>query len=321
MTTLQYTSDLMNDVLFRAGEPTDGSSDFNTQALEYLNRAYRALWSGGGELDKNINEPWLWLRKDPPGTLILNPIVDTGSVTVTNNSTTITFSSPPSASMANRFFKVDTHPDVFRISAHTASSATATLDTVYTGASGSGLTFRVFQLEYTLANDVLQIVSPMRAYANNQFDIDGTDLKNMDHEYPLNIAETGCPSQFAQVTDTKVRFNKAGGATATELIRVEYDYTYKPADLANTANEEPVVPLKYRQVLADYALFMLWTIKNDSRAEALGLQAKAGLQAMVNDNRGRLTEISFSYGKIIPRPGNKTRLQKVLRTTSGIIIG
>src|SRR5258708_12240753 len=80
---LKFTSEIVDDVLFRCGEPTDGTSDFDVTALNYVNRAYRAIWVGGGELVKDMNEPWLWLKKDPPGVLVLNPVIKPASFTLT----------------------------------------------------------------------------------------------------------------------------------------------------------------------------------------------------------------------------------------------
>ena len=34
----QYTTDLVNDALRRASEPIDGSSEFQAEALDYLNK-------------------------------------------------------------------------------------------------------------------------------------------------------------------------------------------------------------------------------------------------------------------------------------------
>src|SRR5258708_16843364 len=41
---LKFTSEIVDDVLFRCGEPTDGTSDFDVTALNYVKRAYRAIW-------------------------------------------------------------------------------------------------------------------------------------------------------------------------------------------------------------------------------------------------------------------------------------
>jgi hypothetical protein len=321
MANLRYSADLLDDILFRAGEPTDGTSDFNAQALIDLNRAYRAVWMGGGEFVKEMNEPWLWLKKSTPGILTLQPYDEVGTISVTNNSTSATLSATRSTDLDGWFLKITGHPDVFRISAHTAGSAALTLDGVYTGATASAASFRLFKLEYDLAADLLRLIAPMRCYSENVSQIDGIDLVALDRDYPILYADAGTPDKFALVTDTKVRFNKYGGTTSTDLRRVEYDYHYRPDDLTDSGAEEPVVPREHRQVLADCALFYLLTTKSDVKAEGIGAQAKAGLMAMAADNRKKLSQLGEGMGRIYPRLDYTRRNSRVLRTAGGLIIG
>lgn len=321
MTTLTTSADILDWCLFQAGEPTDGTSDFHSHAIACLNRAYRDIWMGGGALVKDMNEPWLWLKKDPPGVLTLNPVIDTGTVNVTNNSTSITFSSGPAPSVAGRFFKVDGHPDIFRVSAHTAGATAATLDSVYTGATNTAANYKVMQLEYTLASDLLRVMAPMRVYKDNKEEIDGVDLTSLERDYPLSLVESGTPDVFAMVTETKVRFNRYGGVSSTELIRVEYDYLQKPATELADNSTEPLIPLEHRQVLADVTLFYLFTAKSDQRAGDIGLMAKSGLGAMQNDNRARMVQFSRMFASINPRPSHTGANTRWLRTSSGLLLG
>lgn len=325
---LKFTSEIVDDVLFRAGEPTDGTSDFDSAALDYVNRAYRAIWVGGGEFVEGMNEPWLWLKKDPPGTLRLSPAYTTGSVTVTANSTSITFSAAPADSQAGRFFKVDTFADVFRIVSHTGGAAGATLDAAYTGPSGSGLAFRSMPLEYNLASDVLRLVSPMRIYADNLNEIEGCDLGALERDFPLSRLSIGAPDRFAMVTEasatgglSKIRVNRLLSLDSTVFARVEYDYLQKPADLTNNPTEEPLVPLEFRQVLADCALYMMYSAKSDARADSVGARARAGLRAMLTYNRTKVAQTGRSTGRIITRPLSNSRFDRALRSTSGFILG
>lgn len=326
MANFQFTADLIADVLFRAGEPTDGTSDFNTQALQYLNRAYRSICSGGSEIDPSVREDWWWLRKNPPGVLILNPRITTGTVSATNNSATITFSSAPASSVAGYFFRVSGDSDMFRVSTHTGGQTGATLDSVYTGITGSGLTYVLMQLEYNLAADVIRVIAPMRiqrttAGSLSSYKVHGIDLNQLEERYPLAIVEPGVPDLFAHVGETKVRFNRSGGLSSTELIRVEYDYLYRPAVLTSPGTaEEPVLPWDRRHILADVAVAYLLTDKNDNRAsDALEL-ARRGLVAMARDNQHRVADQSDHTAKIHPRcPGNVRR--GPLRTSSGLIVG
>ena len=241
MANLNTSADVLNYILFNGGEPIDGTSDYATAVIEYLNRAYLDMCNGGGSFDPEVNEDWWWLKKDPPGVIILAPSIELGSVSVTNNSASITFSSAPPISVAGYFFKVSTHPDVFRVSAHTAASATATLDSVYTGATSATATFKLFKTEYTLAADVLRITAPMRIYSNSMAEVDGVELSALERDHPISFVESGTPNQFAMVTESKVRFNRYGEVNdTTKFIRVEYDYVQLPTDLTNSGSETPL---------------------------------------------------------------------------------
>ena len=323
MANLQYASDLLDDALFRAGEKIDGTSDFEAAALRYLNRSYSGIWMGGRELVPDVQEEWHWLRKYPPGVLTLQPSIATGTVLVTNNSTGITFSSAPAVDLDNWFFKVDTHEDVFRISAHTAGAAAATLDSVYTGEDAAAAAYKVFKLEYDLASDVLRVVSPMRAFrAEREYLIDGIDLLALDAGYPLALIESGMPTKFAAVDEDTVRFNRYGGITSTALIRVEYDYLYRPAVLTDAATE-PVVPWQFRSVLSDWVTGWLMLDKADSRAGAMLDAARSGVVAMAQENRHKQQgQAASAFGAIRTRQDQYQRdVRGPLRTSSGLIIG
>jgi hypothetical protein len=319
-----YTSsaDLLDDILFRCGEPTDGTSDFNDAAIRYLNRAYQALWMGATELDPTIpNTLWWWLRAASPGTLTLKPIIETGTVTVTNNSTGITFTDAPAASVAGYHFQVDDHQDIFRISAHTAASASATLDSVYTGTGAAGKGYRLMKLEYTLATDLLSLIAPLRAYQDGRYEIGGMTARELDDRWPLPQVTTGVPKAFAMLAEQTIRFSHAGGADGSEdLIRVDYDYFAAPADLADNSTE-PLVPRQYRRILSDFATGWLLTDKNDDRAQGAFSAARAGLQAMFRENRLRLSTMSREFGRIYTRADRHGKSARVLRTESGHILG
>ncbi len=318
MSNYTTSADLIDAILDDAGELTDGTSDFNSMALRQLNRAYQAICMGGSEIDPQINEDWLWLRKDPPGVLTLKPVIETGTVSVTNNNTAVTFSSAPTDSVAGYFLQTDGGGDIFRISAHTASSTSATLDAVYTQITDASAAYTLFKLEYDLATDVLRLLSPMRVYNTRDY-IDGMTLPALEREWPLRLVATGVPRAFAQLTETKVRFSHGGGTSSTDLIRVEYDYLRRPDDLADDS-AEPVVPRQFRKTLADLALYFLFIAKNDSRADTFGLLAKNGLRAMAHENRKRMA-VMRSNGHIFPRAGDTPASLEILRTNSGLIIG
>ena len=311
MANYQFTSDLIDDVLFRVGEPTDGTSDFEAEALRLINRAYRAVWMGGGEFVEGLNEAWLWLKKDPPGVITLLPSITAGTVAVTNNSTSITFSSAPAASVAGYHFRTDDDDTVYRIASHTGGAAGATLDAPYVFDTNAAATYRLMKLEYTLAADVLRLISPMTVQGSAHDEIEGIDLAALSKNYPLTVIEGGIPDKFAHVTETKIRFNRYGGDESDEFSRVEYDYLQKPADLTNSGSEEPLIPLQHRHILADIAVFYLFTTKGDDRVDIEGAKVRAGLRAMKADNRARQAQIGRGVGQIYQRGQAKPLRQRL----------
>lgn len=300
---LQYTADLIADVLFRAGEPTDGTSQYAATALSYLNRAYLGIAAGGGELVDNIREDWWWLRKSPPGLLFLYPLIQPGmvsvvfgtapaTVTATIASNALTFSAAIGTSIAGWFIRIGTHPDIFRIATHTSGTNTATLDGQWSGLTGT-TSYLTGKLEYDIASDVMRLLSPIRCFQKNTntdpYKIHETDLEKLETDYPLAEASAGVPEVYARVALNKIRFNRFSSVTPDIYFRVEYDYLQRPTLLtAPGTTEEPLVPWEWRRVLSDWATFWLMVDKNDDRAEGVGQAAKSGLQAMANDNQDRL---------------------------------
>lgn len=301
---LQFTADLIADVLFRAGEPADGTSQYAATALSYLNRAYLGISTGGAELLDNVREEWWWLRKSPPGLLYLLPLIQPGAVSVvfgtapatvtaTIGSTAITFSSAiTGATIADWFIRIGTHPDIFRIAAHTLGSASATLDGVWSGTTQTS-PYVTGKLEYPVAADVMRLLSPMRCFQKNTntdpYKIHEADLEKLETDYPLVSVVAGVPEVFARVSASKVRFNRFSSSTPDIYFRVEYDYLQRPTLLTSPGTaEEPLVPWEWRRILSDWALFWILVDKNDDRAEGIGLAAKSGLTAMAKENQDRL---------------------------------
>lgn len=321
MSNYQYTQDLLDDVLGRADEPIDGTSEYATQAKTFLNRALLGLTAGGAELADGAFELWYWLKPTTRGVLTLNPVIETGTVLVTNNSTSITFSSAPTPSVATRYFRVTGHPDVFKISAHTALAAGATLDSVYTGTTDATANYKVFQLEYSLASDVLYLGQEMRAYQSSRKSIKGISEEELDRLWPLHVLGQGVPRNFAMIAEQKVRFSHYGGTSSTDLIRIDYQYAAQPTLMSVwDSSTEPPFPHRHRKVIADWALALLLQAKSDSRsAEAMQL-ARSGFKAMVRENRWRKQQAGDNYGQIITRPESTPLMQEPLRTESGYII-
>ena len=311
MANITTSADIKDLALFNAGEATDGTSDLDAQATIYLNRAYRELYMGGQAFDPEVNELWWWMFAE--GQLVLEGNVTTGTVQVTNNSTTAEFSTTPTptidSDVTGWFFKVDDHEDIFRISS--ISSTTGTLDTVYTGDDDTAASYTLFKLEYDLSASAIKLLGPMETYQGGKYEIHGMALTEMNEQYPLARVTSGVPTWYAQVDEDTVRFNKWGSATDGTIIRVDYDYLTLPTALADDSNE-PLIPLHYRHVLADMVQFYLLGDKEEQRQEFVGLQARNGIRAMAKENRRRWAQTGMP-GHIYPR-GRKNS-QRFIQTT------
>jgi hypothetical protein len=318
MANLTTSADLKAQGLFGAGELTDGTSDLDDQALVYLNRAYREIYMGGQAFLPDVNETWWWMKAE--SSIILEANIITGTVNITNNNTSAVFSSTPSPTIdtdvTGWHLKITDHPDIFKVSS--IATATATLDTVYTGTTDTTANYTLFKLDYDLSSSAIKLIAPMTAYQSSQYQIEGMATSEMDREYPLALITSGVPTKFSHMDENTVRFNKWGSSTAGEIIRLDYDYFALPTALLDDSTA-PLVPLQYRHVLSDMVSYYLLGDKNDSQQEIYGFQAKAGIRSMADENRSRWAQIGKS-GHIYPRQRSTNR--RTLRTQKeGIIIG
>lgn len=296
---LSNTRELKEDVLFRAGESLTGSA-WNTKVIDYLNRVYRTLASGANEFLPEFVDDWWWMKAQ--GTLMLEPIWRTGTISVENGSDQITFTSPPSMDMTNRRLRVVGHPDVFVILSHMPDSPTATLDYPYTGDTNSAAAFEAMRTEYELDEAAQVLSSPMVAF-RNPHRINGITTEKMDELFPLINLSPGVPQAFCLENETTVRFSH-GGDEDGRTMRVEYRYRPNVDDLTDSTASIPLVPPQWMHVLADMALVYVLLDKNDDRSNAAALGARTGLAAMLKENRRRLVKIDHQAGQINPRAGS-----------------
>lgn len=159
MGQFRTTADLKASVLRRCGENTDGTSSFDTQALDYLNQIHYTVITGGSEFNLDVDEPWVWARARNPMILELQPAYSTGSVALTLGSTAGTFSSAPSYSVEGWFLKLDSGPEIYKVASHTAAATAFVIDAAFPQTSVTTQTFRVFKLDYDLVSDYITVDS------------------------------------------------------------------------------------------------------------------------------------------------------------------
>lgn len=307
MANYQYTSDLLTDVLFRAGEPTDAGSDYYDRALVYLNRAYHAVCQGGSELVPGMNEDWGWLTRYESG--ILEPRIET-TVTATTGVTTVTLGAVPTdftgANVSIAGWYVTSTSDIggrYRVLTHTAGSTAATIDLAWIPAAGT-YPVRLEKLAYPLAANVLRLTSPVFIWwGQNRHPSQYLPFELLWSRTPVTARRLDTPAAFSYLDQYTLVFD----AAPTEPQRMDYEYILLPPVLTNTTGEEPLVPLKNRRVLADAALFWVLLDKNDDRAVGTGQLVANQLRGMASENRAALAAATRNYAKHLTDPRFQVR--------------
>lgn len=308
MANLSTYQDLSDDVLRRAGERIDGTSEFEDRIEEYLNRALLRI------LQEGIT--FLWTRKIGG---VFNTVAKfiSGTVSVTKGSDILTFPLPYPTTVLEGFkVRVDSKSPVYRVKTHTSGASIATLDAPYVDANNSAASYVFFQDEYALATDVLFLLTPLRIY-EHPYRINVIDENAMEDLYPLALIVEGAPAAAALIGEQRIRLSHY----PADLKRVEYDYVQVLADLAS-AQTLPM-PKPDRQTLADGALYYLLLDKEDSKTDAAGLDFERDIGLMKSRRISQMTKSSQGFGQIHPRQdgkGAKFR-EGPLRTGSGLIIG
>jgi len=133
------------------------------------------------------------------------------------------------------------------------STTELTLSTVYAGDSGSGLAYKIYQDEYSLASDVEDVLAVRQE--NNPQRLDKKDIEFMDKYYPLRTS-FGYPSIYSIVGYDSTDYIKIAIYPIPNQARNIY-YRYKKRVTEMSAdNSTPIVPLRYRWVLAKGALYI-----------------------------------------------------------------
>jgi len=165
------TQDILNEVLQKSGEPTNGNSPFQTIALTYLNKAHHAIIGGGSFHNINVDEPWVWARHKHPIVLEMQPAFTSGFMTAVQGSNNINFSSAPSnpytgsaSSVEGWHLQASGLSTVYKIAQHSAGSTSAQIDSSFVDVSGTN-NFRCFKIDYPIFPSYLYVDN-----GNDRFD-------------------------------------------------------------------------------------------------------------------------------------------------------
>ena len=227
MAQFRSTADIVDAVLTKTGEVTNGNSpyDSNGDVLSFLNRVHFSLIAGGTipigkDSTIEINETWPWAKARRPLILELQPEITTGDVTLTLASEAGTFSSAPAVSVAGWYLRIAGNEGVYRIASHTAAATAFELDAAWPNSTVTAGTFNCFKLDYDLIPDYIVIDS-----SNNKVQFQeaaGTTL--------TATLTSGSYTPSALATEVQTQLNTTGG---TPVYTVTYSATTRKFTLAS----------------------------------------------------------------------------------------
>lgn len=189
-------------------------------------------------------EDWSWL--EARDVLTTEADITTGSVTATNASTTITFSSAPASSVANYFFQTSDSDDWYKISSHTGGGVNATLETSYAQTGGSGLSYTVRKRDYSLSSSVDRIASVRQSISPVK--LGAVMTRRFDRILPDPTA-TGDPQwYYVWGLDSSQNWQIAFYPIPSSALLIEVRYYKKLSDLSADGDISDV-PVKWHDVL------------------------------------------------------------------------
>lgn len=308
MSLYTTTEDLVQYVEEQSNEASDGTSPFRTTALSLINRAHKAIFAGGVELNDDGEGPTIFnfAKATYPQQLMLLP-KEEGEVAAIQDSTTITFSVAPTLSLEGYHIRIGTDADVYRIVSHTANVDTATLDSAYAGETDT-YEYDAFKLVYNLTGVIMLMgefqTSGQSYNGNDRPEIVVTGKTTLNEKCPLNMAYEGMPYMAAILKldpnsgDVTLQFN----AYPEQRQRISIDYIPVPEDL-DLEGSDPLLPKHHRLLLAELALYYYQVALDDDRA-AIHLQnAKTMYRALVRENASFEEVANGKYGQLLPNQG------------------
>jgi len=277
---VQTFSELYTDLQNRVRVQT-GVTATETQAKRYINVALQDM-----HLGFDYKFPWA----ERSAKLLLQAQYSTGTVTVTRGSTSLTGAST-AWNTANAFsvnnmrvngkIRIAGSIEPYTISA-VGGDTSATLSSKFTGSDVSTETYVYYEDEYDLAADFLRPVDAQRFAEDANIEL--LSRTEFRRRYPSNSV-TGIPSA-ACIID----YAPSGNTTSIRRVRINppsstarsITYAYITSYLATSsagaaqaqlsaADDEPIIPLRYRHALVFHALYHWYRDKKD---DARSLEAK-----------------------------------------------
>ena len=321
-TQLTDFSDLYTDLQNRVRETTGVTATQNI-AKRYINIALHDMHIGNGE-----KFPWAH-RED---VLRTQAVYDTGTLTATKGSTTITGSG--TSWDTNNDFSVKNmrttgkillngNPEIYSITA-VGGDTSATISDAFIDTTVSGASYKYYEDEYALASDFLRPLDLQVFDTAQEIDLIGRREFRRRYPRPDNFGKPGVATivdrSFVSNT-TPVRYVKLWKLPDAVFL---IPYAYVTSNFAVTSggtqqtqlssdSDEPIVPLIYRHAIVLHALYHWYRDrKNDRRSQETKAEYVDLLLRITGD-----VEVGASHPQIQPRIGHYVRRARTPYSTRG----
>lgn len=232
------------------------SEDDDSLIKGYVNDRYKEI--------ANKRE-WSWLYEKT--TLDTVADYDTGTITVTEGSTTVTGSGTTfTSAMTGRKFKVDGFSEIYTITY--VSPTELTLDTEYHGDTESGASYKIYQDIISLPSDLDSIVEIRQHRAPKS--LESVGLRELISWDPAAYNENSSavytdPTHYAHyVPDSDGYQTILVWPPPYRAISLLLEYKKIVTELINDS-DEPLIPEQYRQLLKWGAMADLYGKRDDNR--------------------------------------------------------
>ncbi len=318
-TTTQYTdfSDLYTGLLNAVRADTT-QTNVVTQAKRHINTGLQDMHIGFGE-----KFPWAERR----AVIVTQPEHTTGTLTVTQGSTTLTGDSTvwntnnvfgvPNVRVGGKI-RINGGFEVYEITA-VAADTSATIGHKFTQEDVSAVTYSYFEDEYALEADFLRPIDS-RQFSDN-IPIDIIDRLQFRRAFIRNYI-VGRP-----VVSTLIDLPSIGNTTPVRKVRFHkppdkaysIPYSYVTSNLVVSASgteltslssddDEPIVPIRYRHAIVLFALYNWYRDRKDdkrsqeAKAEYIDLIVRMTADVEVGAQRMRIKPASGIYSRKAKRP-------------------
>ena len=248
----------------------DSSAAMRVRAKRYIN------WC-----QQDVASRQKWEFKKTKGRVQVTASYSTGTVSVTNASATVTGSGTTfTTAMTGRKITIATDSGYYTITF--VSTTEVTLDKAYTGTTGSGKTYVIWEDEYSLATDLLAGEDLLDIYTPEIVTLYPEPIQRLNNRTPASYSSGNLYYTLSGLDSSKyqkIRFSHYFGTT---LYTFNYTYYKTLTDLSATTDAS-LIPSKYHKILYLGAVAQVFEFLKDDRSNNYWAQYENMIKDMERD--------------------------------------